>query len=507
VGDEPELIRPVLPRFVRWFIPSEEYVWIRFAILRLLALVYLTAFLVTARQFRPLIGAHGLYPAQTFLTHVLHATGSRWNGFVKLPTIFWLGCSDGAISAVAWLGVGISALVLAGATNALLQFLLWAMYLSIAQVGGKFYGYGWESQLCETGFLAILLCPVRTIHPIRATAPPRVVIVLFRFLIVRIMLGAGLIKMRGDDCWRDLTCLVYHYETQPNPNPLARWLHAMPVWFHKIGVAFNHFVELGAPWFAFGPRRVRLVAGGLFVVFQVSLILSGNLSFLNWLTIVPAIACFDDRLFTTRSLSLAAPSFRHSVGAGVAAGVLGFLSIQPIANLFSRFQIMNRGYDPLRLVNTYGAFGSVSRERFEIVLQGTSDEEITESTKWLEYELPCKPGDVTRRPCIVSPYHYRLDWQLWFCGFRDLNREPWLAYLAFKLLRGEHVPLFAKDPFPSAPPKWIRARVYWYRFTKPGDPVWWKRDDVGEYLAPVGRDDPDLVFFLRAHELLRPDEP
>lgn len=168
---------------------------------------------------------------------------------------------------------------------------------------------------------------------------------------------------------------------------------------------------------------------------------------------------------------------------------------------------MNRGYDPLRLVNTYGAFGSVSRERFEIVLQGTNDEEISESTTWLEYELPCKPGDVTRRPCVVSPYHYRLDWQLWFCGFRDLNREPWLAYLAFKLLRGEHVPLFARDPFPGAPPKWIRARVFWYRFTKPGDPVWWKRDDIGEYLAPVRRDDPELVFFLRAHELLRADEP
>ncbi len=507
---EPGFVRP-LPWFARWLVPSEQYLWIRFAILRLLALVYLVAFVVTVRQFRPLIGSDGLYPAQSILAHTLQTTGSRLSAFAHLPTLFWLGSSDGAIAIVAWLGVALAALVLLGATNALFQLVLWILYLSIAQVGGRFYGYGWESQLCETGFLAIFLCPVRTLHPTRAAAPPTIVIVLFRFLVARIMLGAGLIKIRGDECWRDLTCLVYHYETQPNPNPLARILHAAPKWFHQLGTIFNHVVELGAPLFAFGPRRARIVAGALFVAFQLTLIASGNLSFLNWLTIVPALACFDDRVFGERALRVAAsePSRRHRISATALACVVFFLAIQPVMNMLSPDQAMNRTFDPLRLVNTYGAFGSVSKQRFEIVLEGTADAELGAETKWVEYELPCKPGDPMRRPCIISPYHYRLDWQLWFCGLHDLDREPWLAYLAFRLLRGDATfrPLFARDPFPATPPRWIRARIFWYRFTSPGEAAWWRRVAVGEYLRPVSRDDPELIDFLRAYDFRVPAAP
>src|SRR5262249_3572575 len=116
----------------------------------------------------------------------------------------------------------------------------------------------------------------------------------FRWLIFRIMFGAGLIKLRGDPCWRDLTCLYYHYETQPIPNPLSWWLHFRAHWFHQFGVLWNHFIELIVPWFGFGPRVVRHIVGVLLVSFQMILIVSGNLSFLNWLTIVPALACFDD---------------------------------------------------------------------------------------------------------------------------------------------------------------------------------------------------------------------
>src|SRR2546426_4310508 len=108
------------------------------------------------------------------------------------------------------------------------------------------------------------------------------------------MLGAGLIKLRVDPCWRDLPCLYYHYETQPIPNPFSWWLHFRPHWFHKFGVVWNHFIELVVPWFAFWPRLARTIAGVLLVSFQVVLILSGNLSFLNWLTIVPCLACFGD---------------------------------------------------------------------------------------------------------------------------------------------------------------------------------------------------------------------
>ncbi len=517
--DELPFVRPALPRWLHWLTPPDEHAVVRFVMLRLLGLVYLVAFLVTVRQFRPLIGEHGLLPARQLLEWVQHSTGSRFAGFLRIPSLFWFGCSDTAIAACAWIGVVLSALVMLGATNAIVQLVIWALYLSIVQIGGQFYGFGWESQLCETGFLAIFLCPVRTLTPWNASAPPAISIVLFRWLVARIMLGAGLIKIRGDPCWRNFTCLVYHYETQPNPNPVSWLLHAAPPWFHKIGVGFNHLVELVAPIFAFGPRRARLAAGALFVSFQAFLIASGNLSFLNWLTLIPALACFDDRALgrlLPKSLRtwiekrpVIEPSLLHRRASWAVACMVLVLSVQPVANLISPSQKMNFSFDPLRLVNTYGAFGSMNTQRFEVVLQGTRDDEIDERTQWLDYELPCKPGPLDRRPCWLSPYHYRLDWQLWFCAFRDLDHEPWMVHLAWKLLNGDRVvrPLFSRDPFPDAPPKWIRAEIYWYRFTRPGDRsrAWWRRDHVDSYLRPVRLDDPELLEFLRQHGWLPRD--
>src|SRR5262249_4525712 len=157
--------------------------------------------------------------------------GSRTAGFERLPSLFWIGVSDRALVVGAWLGVGLSLIVLAGFANSILMALLWALYMSFVHIGQDWYGYGWGIQLLETGFLAIFLCPLLDPRPFPRRAPPVPVLWLYRWLIFRIMLGAGLIKMRGDPCWRDLTCLYYHYETQPIPNPLSRTLHFMPHWF------------------------------------------------------------------------------------------------------------------------------------------------------------------------------------------------------------------------------------------------------------------------------------
>jgi hypothetical protein len=363
------------------------------------------------------------------------------------------------------------------------------------------------------------------------SGPPESAIWLLRWLVVRVMLGAGLIKLRGDPCWRDLTCLVFHYETQPNPSPVSWVLNGMPPWFHHAGVLVNHFVELVVPWFVLGPRPLRRAAGALFVAFQAMLIVSGNLSFLNWLTIVPALACFDDELFAraiparSRAAILerakdAKPSRGHARLAGAYAFLVAVLSVGPVANMLSPHQQMNMGFEPLELVNTYGAFGSVTRERDEVVIEGTSDEAPGPATVWKEYELPCKPGDPRRRPCLVSPWHYRLDWQMWFAGMSSIDDEPWLAELALKLLRGDRAvaPLLAKDPFPDAPPRFVRAELFRYEMTSrdaragtaatggraPSCPeCWWRRAPLGEYLRPVSKDDPELLAFLRDHRLPR----
>jgi hypothetical protein len=495
----------------RWFGASESYLLVRFAILRLLGVVYAVAFLVSALQGPPLIGEDGLLPAGAFLERVREAIGLD-EAWWRLPTLFWFGFSDSALRASSWLGVALSAAVALGATNAALQLVLWGLYFSIVQVGQRFYGYGWESQLLETGFLSVFLCPLRSVHPL-AKAPPFVVVLLARWLIARVMLGAGLIKLRGDACWTELTCLDFHYETQPIPNPLSPYFHAMPAWFHRGGVLFNHAVEIGGPFLAFGPRRARLIAGLLFIVFQAVLIASGNLSFLNWLTIVPALACFDDRVLVRlfpaswieRTETHRPASTVHRRAAIAYAVVVAVLSINPLLNFFSPEQAMNRSFDPLHLVNTYGAFGSVGKVRHEVILEGTSAPTIDEHTEWKTYELPCKPGDVHRRPCWISPYHRRLDWQMWFAALNPPGREPWILHLIEKLLEGDRsvMGLFANDPFAARPPTWVRAQFYRYELLSPwsSESAYWRRELVGPYLPPLARDDPALADFLRQHGL------
>jgi hypothetical protein len=280
----------------------------------------------------------------------------------------------------------------------------------------------------------------------------------------------------------------------------------------------NHVVEVVAPWFVFGPRSARILAGVAMIVFQLSLIASGNLSFLNWLTLVIALACFDDhafaRLLPARSLAqlrglrarIVRPTrLRHGVIVGLSV-VLGVLSLNPVVNLLSTRQRMNSSFDPLMLVNTYGAFGSVLEERKEVVIEGTASSDPFDDGAYVAYEFPCKPSDVTRRPCLVTPYHHRLDWQLWFASFSQVEAEPWLVHFVYQLLTGAPASraLLARNPFPDEPPRFVRARLFSYRFRRlDGDGPFWERTLLGEYLTPVARDDPRLLTYLRRQRLLR----
>ncbi len=496
--------------------PGASFWLTRFLILRLLGFVYFFAFLSAARQVLPLMGSDGLTPVSAWQEEVGRALGSRFDGFIRFPSLFWIGAPDGALVAMAWLGAGLSLVVLSGFANAILLGLLWALYMSFVHVGQEWYGYGWEIQLLETGFLAIFLVPLLDPRPFPRRPPPAPALWLFRWLIFRIMLGAGLIKLRGDACWRDLTCLDYHYLTQPIPNPLSRWFHFHPPLVHKLEVLYNHFVELVAGWFALAPdawRRLRLVGGAAMLAFQVSLILSGNLSFLNYLTIVPILACFDDAFLSrflpgrfvaaaARAARRAEPSRAQRIAAVALAVVVALLSIPVVLNLASSGQVMNTSFDSLDLVNTYGAFGTVGRERYEIVFEGTRDSVPGDATRWSAYEFPAKPGDPMRRPALIAPYQPRLDWSIWFAAMATPNQYPWTLHFMWKLLHGDRgtLSLLASDPFPGAPPRWIRASYYQYEFAPRGDPshAWWKRRRVGDWLPPLSAGDPLLQQIARA---------
>jgi hypothetical protein len=494
----------------------------RFLVLRVLGLVYLAAFASFAWQALPLLGEEGLLPAAAWLDRIQASAGSRLEGFLLNPSFFWLDVSDGALLCVGLLGVALSLPLLFGFANAIQLALLWALQLSIVQIGQLWYGYGWEIQLVETGFLAIFLCPLRSARAFPASPPPAAVIWLLRWLIFRIMLGAGLIKLRGDPCWRELTCLFFHYETQPIPNPFSGAFHRLPHPLLELGVLMNHAAELVAPWFVFGPRRARHAAGAVMLAFQLALIASGNLSFLNWLTIVPILACFDDSLLqrvlpralvarAQRAAAVAKPSRAQNRLALAVAALVAFLSVGPVLNLVSEQQVMNTTFDRFALVNTYGAFGTVGRERDEIVFEGTSDEYPNPASEWRAYEFPCKPGDPQRRPCIVSPFQPRLDWQIWFAAMATPDQYPWTLHFVWKLLEGDRgvLRLLANDPFPEAPPRWVRARFYRYRFADPDDAsgAWWTRELLGDWLPPLSAQDARLRASLIRRGWLAPGEP
>jgi hypothetical protein len=468
-------------------VQQRSYWYSRFLLERALALIYLVAFLVAANQFVPLLGEHGLLPVPRFIQAVPFSTS---------PSLFFFAPTDTAFRTAAWIGIVLACLAfssypsrLGTAAAGAMWAALWVLYLSFVNVGQIFYGFGWETFLLEAGFLAIFAGSSET-------EPNRLLMWMWRWLTFRVMFGAGLIKLRGDSCWRDLTCLDYYFETQPIPNPLSWYFHWLPPAVHHSGVLLNHFVELIVPFALFLPQPGASIAAFLIMAFQLVLIVSGNLSWLNWLTLAVAISAIDDSWLSW--IPIHRPELRpETTGRRVAVYALGVvvaaLSLGPVLNMLSPAQVMNTSFEPLHIVNTYGAFGSITRERREIVVEGTDDTELTDRTVWREYEFRGKPGDPLRRAPQIAPYHLRLDWLMWFAAMDSPENHPWFTALIVKLLEGDPaaLSLLHVNPFPNHPPHVVRAELFLYRFTTPDERrrtgQWWMRERIGSYFPAVSR--------------------
>ncbi|MFF7330241.1 lipase maturation factor family protein [Streptomyces sp. NPDC008150] len=469
---------------MEWF-TAPEYWLSRLVFQRALACVYLVAFLTTALQFRALVGERGMLPARRFVERV------PWR---RAPSLFRLRPTDGFLAGCAWTGCAVSVALAAGADSllplwgaVLLWLVPWALYLSVVNVGQTWYGFGWESLLLEVGFLAAFLGNDEV-------APPVVVLFLLRWTLFRVEFGAGLIKMRGDACWRNLTCLFHHHETQPMPGPLSRYFHQLPAPVHRLEAAANHVTQLGVPFLLFAPQPVASAGAAVMVATQLWLVLSGNFSWLNWLTMVLALSAVR---FPGTAPDTAPAPLGYVVPVLAVSALLLALSARPVRNMVSRRQVMNRSFDPLHLVNSYGAFGSVSRVRHEVVVEGTEDdvrEVDAGAVRWREYEFRGKPGDPARAPRQFAPYHLRLDWMMWFAALSPAYAEPWFGALVDRLLAGDRdtLRLLRAAPFPpERPPRYVRAVLYRYRFTtrreKRETGAHWQRTYVREYLAPTRR--------------------
>ncbi|MDR7187248.1 hypothetical protein J2Y46_000064 [Microbacterium sp. BE35] len=503
-----------------------DFEFARQVLQRGIAALFVIAFVSSLNQFRPLLGEHGLLPASELLEWV--RTSKRGARMLR-PTLFrHFRYTDRRLVALCWTGILIAATLVAGLPQLgppwvpMLCFLaLWLGYMSITSIGQTFYGFGWEMLLLEAGFLAAFLGS-------DDQPPPVVVIVLFWWLVFRLEFGAGMIKIRGGREWRDLTALTYHHETQPMPGPLSRQAHLLPRWFHKGEVLANHFAQLVVPWFLFAPFAglfvsgpvpaiIGAVAAAIVIATQAWLVVTGNFAWLNWMTIVLAFSAiglpgmgaeYEGAAGPTR---LEAPATAPAVtGEGVgtlppgvfsgipvywlvitcAVGVLYLvISWWPLQNLFARRQLMNASFNRWQLANAYGAFGTVTKERIEIVVEGTMDDDPDRAT-WQEYGFKGKPGEVHRIPRQFAPYHLRLDWLMWFLPL-GRSLDEWFTAFLVRLLEADAATLrlLAHDPFSGERPRWVRAVSYRYRFTTRAEfresRARWKRDRRRTVMGPA----------------------
>ena len=484
-----------------------SYVRVRFIFLRGLALIYLIAFASLMGQIQGLSGSRGIVPAQSVMEMLKVEAANHHIGlerFHAVPTLAWWSASDRALNWQCGAGVALSLLLLFGIAPAPALFLLWCLYLSLATICGPFLDFQWDNLLLETGFLAIFFAPLQWVErPSRQSAPSTMALWLLRWLLFRLMLESGCVKlMSGDVSWWNLTALRVHYETQPLPTWIGWYAHQLPAGVQAACTFLVLFVELAVPALIFAGRRARLTAAGFFVLLQVLILLTGNYTFFNWLAILLCVPLLDDDVLKRRRRPSAAPEtpsslsrcprWRRFILLPVALGI----ALVTLMELLGTLRVAQRWpasalalcdwLQPLRSFNRYGLFAAMTPLRPEIIVEGSND-----GRDWRAYEFKYKPGDLRGKPRFVAPFQPRLDWQMWFAALGGPRENLWFLNFETRLLENspEVLALLGRNPFPKAPPKYIRAQLYEYHFTdmatRRATGRWWWREYKGIYVPPI----------------------
>jgi predicted DCC family thiol-disulfide oxidoreductase YuxK len=484
------------------------YSWARRWFLRMLGVIYLIAFVSLWVQVDGLIGSNGISPINQFLPAVHEQLGDR--AYSLLPTLCWFNSSNAFLHFLCAGGVVSSLLLIAGFVPVFSLIALFVFYLSLTIAGQAFLSFQWDILLLETGFLAIFLAPWQR-WPKRGREPPvsRAALFLLKLLLFKLMVMSGVVKLTsGDDSWgwldhsfhwSALTALDYHYWSQPLPTVFGWWADKSPEWFKHFSVAFCLAVEIIAPFFIWAPRRPRLIAAGLIIFLQIAIAVTGNYCFFNLLTLALCLLLIDDAAIGRKYATAIDRCYSYRLSTcGAIAVIVVTLPInawliftafkpdapwpRPLAAVYNRVEVF-------RIVNDYGLFRVMTKDRGEIVIEGSAD-----GIDWLPYEFKWKPGDVKRAPGWCAPHQPRLDWQMWFAAFGTPRQNPWFGGLVVRLLQGSRdvSRLLARNPFPDQPPRYIRASFYRYRFTTVEEHrqsgAWWKRQELGEYFPTVSLD-------------------
>ena len=467
---------------------------VRQVFLRALGGIYLMAFTSLGRQVLGLYGSRGILPmSELFSSKRLAALGRE--RYHLIPSLFWLDASDKTLVRGVRAGQVLAVAVMLGVAPQASLVGLWALYLSYVSAGREFLSFQWDTLLLEMGLLGILTAPGGLRPGPGRYEPSSAQVALWRMLFFRLYLGSGVAKLKsGDKTWRDLTALAYFYETAPLPTRGGWYAHHLPPRLQKLSTLAVLVLETAGPFLAFAPRRVRRLGFWCVSGLQGVILSTGNYGFFNVQSLVLGLWLLEDeslrRLLPSPPPAEPRPVWR-TVGAWLSAAPLLVLGASELLARFERPKEPPRGLEwlemkarPLRVVNSYGLFAVMTVRRPEIRLEGSDDGET-----WREYVFRYKVSDPDRAPRQVAPHQPRLDWQMWFAA---LGSPPsWLLALVVRLLEGspEVLKLFARNPFPEHPPRYLRAVLDDYRMTdlethrRTG--VWWNHEPLGLYLPPL----------------------
>lgn len=452
-----------------WLLREDpRYRVVSWLFLRLLALVYLFAFLSTALEITGLVGERGILPAQMLLDARFGRLGEL--AWLRYPTLFWLGSDNWALLGASYAGCLLSIGLLLNWRPRLMLIALFVLYLSLYQVGDRFFSFQWEFLLLETGFISILL----------AGGPNRLLVFLLHWLLFRLRFLSGYSKIfSGDPTWANLTTLNYYFETQPLPHMGAWYAHQLPEWLLRFGTGANLFVELVVPFFIFLPRPFRLFAAAATIAIQLAIMLTSNHNFVNLLTIALCLFLLDDRavraLLPQRWLPALAGGAARLKGSALqllAAVMLLSTSLATVYELVREDGVRFAVNSPVNWVrawglgNVYHIFPVMQTERQELVIEGSYD-----GTIWQPYDFRYKPDFAGDRPRLIMPIHPRLDWMLWFVPPQGERERYWFGALLYRLKHNEAdvTALLRHNPFADRPPSYLRVMAYRFRFSTPDE--------------------------------------
>ncbi len=447
---------------------------------RLLAAVYLLAWLSLLWQVDVLIGSRGLLP----FADLVDPEKIRFQlEYARFPSIFLWNASDTALHAGIWFGIALSLLWLAGSTPRVCAIVSAILYLSYAVAARDFLHFQWDNMLVECGVLAALL-------PVDRAA--RWAHLLFRVLLFKLYFESGIAKWQsylGD--WHDGSAMTFYYETAPLPTWLGWYAHNLPQWWHELESRLVLVLELVVPFAIFGPRRARLVSAAAFTLFQLVNIATANYGFFCYLSLALHVFLLDDTDLAGIARRQASPAIARPapiraarrIGAALIVTLYIAMSAVEAAYAFAppfqapdQLSSLRRAYMPFRIVNTYHLFGHITRERVEPEI------EIFDGDRWRSLDLRHKPGDPLRRPAFVAPHQPRVDFRLWFYGLSYSRGTPrYVEALVHRICTDPETvaDLFA-EPL-GHPPQSVRLAFWQYVFTEsPDDEAWWRRRRVNE---------------------------